>query len=210
MLQSSRWPCLLLVLVALLAGCSTQPVARTNVDRVLKAPSVPNAPYSNLVLVGVAPSREIAREMEQGVGEELSRRGVTVHSFVKESTATEASAEAVDALVRATEADGVLMITGRLAGADLTKRQGAVEGEARTIGGNLVNFFRYDYEEYTEPTYADVTLDITLVALLFDAASNERVHSVESSTTNGETAYQIITAQGKAIAERMKKDGMIR
>jgi hypothetical protein len=133
-----------------------------------------------------------------------------VHSFVRESSATEASADAVQALVRTTGADGVLMITGRLAGADITQRQETSTAEARNIGGNLVNFFRYDYEEYTEPTYSDVTLDITLVALLFDAASNERVHSVESSTTNGETAYQIITAQGKAIAERMHADGMIR
>jgi hypothetical protein len=210
MLQLARRRWLLIVLAALAAACSTQPVARTTIDRVLKAPAVPNAPYSNLVLVGIAPSREIARELEQGLGDELARDGVQVHSFVKESSAVEASADAVQALVRATGADGVLMITGRLSGTDLTERQGSVEGEARSIGGNLVNFFRYDYEEFTEPTYADITLNITLVALLFDAATNERVHSVESSTSNAETAYQIVTAQGKAIAERLKKDGMIR
>jgi hypothetical protein len=92
---------------------------------------------------------------------------------------------------------------------DLVGLGGGADVEARNIGGNLFNFFRYDYREFTEPTYTDVTVDVKLVSLLFDAASNERVHSVEVSTTEGETAYHVITSQSEAIVDRMKKDELI-
>jgi ribosomal protein S3 len=176
----------------------------------LLARELPNAPYSSIVLVGVAPSRELAREFEQGLSDELSERGVQVHSFVKESSAREATAEAVANLVNATGADAILMVSGRLAGAEIDKHEEIVDVEARNNGGNLLNFFRYDYREFSEPTYTDVTVDVKLVSLLFDAASNERVHSVEVSTTEGETAYHVITSQSEAIVDRMKKDELIR
>jgi nucleotide-binding universal stress UspA family protein len=200
---------LLLLLAGVAAACTTQSTARSTIDRVLLAPDLPNAPYSNIVLVGVAPSRELAREFEQGLSDELSERGVQVHSFVKESSAREATAEAVANLVNATGADAILMVTGRLAGAEIDEHEEIVDVEARNIGGNLLNFFRYDYREFTEPTYTDVTVDVKLVSLLFDAASNERVHSVEVSTTDGETEYHVITSQSEAIVDRMKKDELI-
>ncbi len=200
---------LLLLVLAGIAACTTQPSARTTVDRVLKARDIPNAPYSSIVLVGVAPSRELAREFEQGLSDELSERGVEVHSFVKESSAQEATAEAVAALVETTGADAILMVSGRLEGADIDRQDEVVDVEARAIGGNLFNFFRYDYKEFTEPTYTDITVDVSLVALLFDAPSNERVHSVEVSTTQGTTEYQVIMSQSAAIAARMEKDGLI-
>lgn len=210
MVKSAVARAALLLFALFLAACNSQPVARTTVDRVLKAPDVPNAPYSNLVLVGVAPSRDLARQLEQGLREVLRDRGVEVHSFVSESTAKEATPEAVKALVDTTGAGGVLMITGRPTGGDIEEHEEIVDVEARSIGGNLVNFFRYDYKEFTEPTYTDVTLDVVLVSLLFDAASNSRVHSVEAHTSDGESSYQIIMAQSKAIAARLAKDGMIR
>lgn len=201
--------CALLVLIALAAACTTKPVSRTTVDRVLKAPQVPNAPYSSIVVVGAAPSRDLARELEEGLRQELLKEEITVHTFVRDSSAKEATQEAVQALVRETGADGILMISGRLTGAEIEEEAEAVDMEARTIGGNLLNYFRYDYEEFAAPTYTELTLDVVLVSLLFDAASNERVHSVETRTTHGETSYQVVTNQAEAIVRRMKKDGLI-
>ena len=201
---------LLFLLAAVVAACTAQSTARSTVERVLLARDLPHAPYDNIVVVGVAPSRELARQFEQGLSDELSERGVEVHSFVKESTAREATAEAVANLVKATGADAILMVTGRLAGAEIDEHEEIVDVEARNIGGNLLNFFRYDYREFTEPTFTDVTVDVKLVSLLFDAGSNERLHSVEVSTTDGDTAYAVITSQSKAIAERMQQDELIR
>ncbi len=209
MVQADSARILLLLLAGMAAACTTQPSARTTVDRVLLARDIPNAPYSSIVLVGIAPTRELAREFEQGLSDELSRRGVEVHSFVKESSADEATADAVAALVESVGADAILMISGRLAGAEIDEHSAMVDVEARAIGGNLFNFFRYDYEEFTEPSYTDMTVDVTLVALLFDAAGNERVHSVEVSTTQGSTAYEVIMSQSAAIASRMEQDDLI-
>lgn len=209
MLKSSVGRCLLLLLVALTVACTSKPVSRTTVDRVLKAPEIPNAPYSHLLLVGVAPSRDLARELEEGLRQALLKEDVTVHTFVRDSSAKEATEDAVQALVRDTGADAILMISGRLAGAEIEEQAEAVDVEARTIGGNLLNYFRYDYEEFAAPTYTELTLDVVLVSLLFDAASNDRVHSVETRTTHGETSYQVVTNQAEAIVRRLRKDGLI-
>ncbi|MCH7981082.1 MAG: hypothetical protein IID59_06220, partial [Proteobacteria bacterium] len=80
-------------------------------------------------------------------------------------------------------------------------------------GGSLVGFFRSDYKEVKRPNQAegsDYTLDVSMVSDLYDVRSDKRVYSIESSTRNGETRYQIIMAQSKAIADRLKKDGLIR
>ena len=209
MRRSANGQVLFLGLAVLAAACNTQPVARTTVDKVLKAPDAPNAPYSTIVLVGVAPTRELARELEQGLSVHLSEQDVESHSFVKESSATAVSEEAVAELVVATGADAILMISGRLAGGDIEQRDEPIDVEARPIGDNLLNYFRYEYEEYAAPSYTDITLDVELVSNLYDAASNERVHSVETSTKDGETSYEIIMAQSDAIVARMKKDGLI-
>ena len=196
--------------LATLAACSTQPVSRTSIDRVLKAPDVPRAPYAEVVVVGVAPSRELSRELEEGLTRELSAAGIRAHSFVKASASTRPSREAVEELARSTDADAVIMLSGKLAGAQLERHSESPEMDAQPIGGGFVNYFRYDYKEYASPTWSDMHVDVSLVADLFDVASSERVYTIESSTTKGTSDYEILTAQSKAIVARMRKDRMIR
>ena len=196
--------------MAALAACESTPVATTSVDRVLMSPDIENAPYSNVLIVGAMPSRENDRLVEEGLTQELRARNIEAHSFVKESSAKRPSEEDVYALVKQTDADSVIVVTARFGGAELTKRDEQVDVQAEARGGSLLDFFRYDYKETTLPGYEDVTLNVVLVSDFYDALTRERIYSMESSTAHGQTSYEIVMAESKAIVARLRKDGLIK
>ena len=204
------------VLIALtMTACeSTGPSQTTSVDRVLRATEYVNAPYKKILVVAAVPSRETARNIEVGITGELNSANVEAHSFVRESSSTEASEEAIQDFINEHGIDAVIVVSANLTGAAV--RQPSVEQvDIQVIpqGGSLVGFFRSDYKEVKRPNQAegsDYTLDVSLVSDLYDVRSDKRVYSIESSTQNGETRYQIIIAQSKAIADRLKEDGLIR
>ena len=200
-----------LVSLLVLGACSSTPASRTTIDRVRAAPSMPNAPYANIVVVGITPSRDTSRDLEEGLTNELRAHKVTAHSFVKQSPAKSPTPEAIDELVAKTGATGILLISGRLAGAEFEEHTvQADDAGAEVIGGSLLNFFRYEYENLSRPTYTDITMDVVLVSDFYDVQSSKRVHTVDSATKNGTTSYEIIVAQSKHIIGRLKKDGVIR
>ena len=205
------FPAIALAALSLVA-CETQPVAKTSVDRVRKAPTVENAPYSNIVVVGIASTREGSRTVEVGITEALAKRKVEAHSFVRESDSTIASEEAVLGLVRETDADAVIVVSPKVVGAELSTRDEQTQLDARVRGaGGVLNFFRYDYtEEIKRGSYSDYTIDVVLVTDVYDVELSDRIYSVESSTAHGQTDYTLINAEARAIVERLRKDGLIR
>jgi rRNA maturation endonuclease Nob1 len=194
----------------LVAACQSTPQQTTTVDRVLIAPNIANAPYSRVLVVAAVPRRETARNIEQGFSEQLKSAKVEAHSFVRESSSTEPSDEAVSALVEAIGADGVIIVTARLAGTDIRKVDEKVEVDAETQGGNLFGYFRYNYKETAKPSYSEYTVDVILTSDFFDAESGERVYSMESSTQRGGSTYDIVMSEGKVLVGRLKQDGLIR
>ena len=200
------------VLAALLIGAceSSGPTQKTSVDRVLISRNISNAPYSKVLVIGAVPSRETARNIEYGLSQELRAAKVEAHSFVRESSSKGPSDEAVQALIAETGVDGVIIVSGKPAGAAGVERDEQVDFDAETRGGRLFNYFRYDYKHITRPSYADFTRDVVLVTDFYDAESGGRIYSVESSTAHGETSYSIIMAESKAIVRRLKQDGLIR
>ncbi len=76
------------IAVIVLAACQTAPPQTTEVTRVLMAPNIVSAPYRNVLVIGVMPSRETARNIEGAIGEELAKANVEAHSFVRESSST--------------------------------------------------------------------------------------------------------------------------
>lgn len=204
---------LLAVSAVLLAGCeSSGPTQTTEVSRVLKAPSIATAPFKNIVVVGAAPSRQTMRDLEEGFIRELRRRDVEAHSFVRESDAKEPSEAAIMALVEKVSADAVLVISGVVGDAALTRHSETVAADIQpqVRGQTLINFFRFDYKEIQRSSYADFTVNAMLVSDLYEAATKQRVYSVESNTMHGGTGFNIIIAEADAVVSRMRKDRLIR
>jgi hypothetical protein len=203
----------LLAAFVVVSGCeSTGPAQSTEVSRVLKARSIPSAPFSNIIVVGAAPSRETMRNIEEGFVRELRRHKIEAHSFVRESEAREPSEAAIIALVEKTSADAVLIVSGVLEGAELTSKSETVAADvqAQVRGQTLLNFFRYDYKEIQRSSYSDFTVNVDIVSDLYETSTRQRVYSVESNTAHGGTGYQIIVAEAEAVVARMRRDRIVR
>lgn len=192
------------------AACETSPAPETTVKRVLMAPDLPNAPYATIVIVGATPNRESDRMIEEGLRQELGKRRVQAFSFVRRSSATRPSEDAVRALVEETGADAVLVVSGRLDSVGIERHGERVDVEPQVRGGNLLDFFRYDYKEITSPAYEDVAIDVRFASDLYDVESGRRVYSVESATARGLTSYDVVMGEAGAIVRRLAKDGLIR
>lgn len=197
------------VAALVIVACESAPPQKTTVDRVLIAPTLDNAPYRNILVVGATPTRELDRMIEEGMILRLKERGVQTVSFVRSSPATRPSEEAVYDLVRDKDVDGVIVMTTRFVGGQVRKRDEQVDLERDVRGGTLLNYFRYDYKRDTRPSYADATLDVRIASDFYDAKTQKRVYAVESTTVHGKTSYDIVMSESRAIVSRMKRDGLI-
>jgi hypothetical protein len=199
-------------MAALLVGvaCQTSAPPETTVKRVLMAPDLPNAPYDTIVIVAATPDRESDRMIEEGLRQELGKRRVEAVSFVRRSSATQPSEDAVRALVGEIGADAVLVVSGRLDSVDIERHGERVDVEPQVRGGSLLDFFRYDYKEITSAAYDDVAIDVRFVSDLYDVDTERRVYSVESATARGLTSYDVVMGEAGAIVRRLAKDGLIR
>ncbi len=199
---------------SLTAACqSSGPSQTTTVDRVLGTTDMVNAPYTNILVVAAVGSRDSARNIELGITGELKAVNVEAHSFVRESSSTEPTEAAIQEFIANVGVNGVIVVSANLTGAALTQREEQVDIQVVTQGGSLLGFFRSDYKDVKRPIQAeaaDYTINVALVSELYDVDSDKRVYSIESSTTHGQTRYEIIMEQSKLIVSRLKADGMIR
>ena len=203
----------IILAATLLAACDTpgEPRQETTVDRVLMKPNLKNRPYKRVLIIGAVPSRENARRIEIAVDREMSDR-VETFRFVRDSDAMQPTEEAVFELIRKHDIDGVLVVTGNVEGVERvdTEERTEFRSDVQT-GGQLGSFFRTDYRETVARARGTVYLaNIKLVSDFYDVETRERVYSVQSSTRHGTYNEEIILAEGKAIARRLRRDGMVR
>ncbi len=208
-----RTTCAVLITLLIAACQSSGPTQTTSVNRVLRATDISNSPYTNILVVGAVPSRDTARNIELGITGELKAANVEAHSFVRESSSTEATEAAIQEFIDDAGIDAVIVVSANLTGAALTERSEQVDIQVVTQGGSLLGFFRSDYKDVTRPNQAetsDYTINVALVTDFYDVKSDKRVYTIETSTMHGQTRYQVIMAESKVIVGRLKADGLIR
>lgn len=208
-----RTTCAVLITLLIAACQSSGPTQTTSVNRVLRATDIANSPYTNILVVGAVPSRDTARNIELGITGELKAANVEAHSFVRESSSTEATEAAIQEFIDDVGIDAVIVVSANLTGAALTERSEQVDIQVVTQGGSLLGFFRSDYKDVTRPNQAetsDYTINVVLVTDFYDVKSDKRVYTIETSTMHGQTRYQVIMAESKVIVGRLKADGLIR
>lgn len=206
-----RVPALTLMLstAALVAACIT-PIAQTSVDRAAKAKSVPNAPYSKVMVVGIAHQGTRGREFEEQLVKELSNKRTYAFGYRRAASRADVKQEVVEELLQAQGADAVIVVAARLTSVSTEKLGERVDVEAQVRGGGLAGFFRYDYEELTKPPDSTMRMKLQFVTNVFDVKDDRRVYTVESSTGSAESTSEVIMSEAAEIAARLRKDKMVR
>jgi hypothetical protein len=198
-----------LVLTVMLAACVT-PIAQTSVDRAAKAKSVPNAPYSNVLVVGIAAQGTRGREFEEELVKVISNRNTQAFGYRRAASRADVKQDVVAELIQRKEADAVIVVAARFKSVIAEEQDERVDVESQVRGGGLVDFFRYDYQELTKPPDSTMRMELQFVTNLFDVEGDRRVYTLESTTGLAETSSEIILSQAVEIAKRLRKDRMLR
>lgn len=192
---------------SLICACSS---TATSIDRVARAAELPNAPYSNLLVIGVAPKAANSRRFEDALAAELTNDRTQARPNHREGSVESLSDTIVREAASSMGADAVLITSLKHVSSDVSVRSERIEVDRERKDENLIDFFRYDYKEYTTPASIDLSYNVVLVTDLYDVDSGKKVYFVESSTMDAETAFEIILAESTAIARRLREDGIVR
>lgn len=199
----------LLMTAAFVVACAGK-TSQTHVDRVARAKELPNAPYKRVLIVGTAVRAAAAREFEEILAKELTNDHTYAFGYHRAASRADVKEEVVRSLAELQDADAILVVTSRLVNAEreLTKERTDVQAEVK--GGGLVDFFRYDYKEYTTPPTAGYRLNIQVHSDMFDVATEQRIYTVESRTEFAQTTSEIVLAEARELAKRLRKDKLVR
>lgn len=197
------------ILAATLTACVT-PIAQTSVDRAARATSIPNAPYMNVMVVGIAAQGTRGREFEEELVKQLGSKNASAFGYRRAAQRADIKEEVVAELVRARQADGVIVVSARFRNVVADDKEERVDVESEVRGGGLVDFFRYDYQELTKPADTTMRMELQFVTNVFDVREDRRVYTLESTTGLAESSSEIILSQAGEIAKRLRKDRMVR
>ena len=199
----------ILVIAATVVACAGK-TSQTYVDRVARAKELPNAPYKRVLIVGTAARASSAREFEEVLAKELTNNHTYAFGYHRAASRADVKEDVVRSLAEMQDADAILVVTSRLVNAEREVRKERTDVQAEVKGGGLVDFFRYDYQEYTSPPSADYRVNVQVHTDMFDVASDERIYTVESRTEFAETTSEIILGEARELASRLRKDKLVR
>jgi hypothetical protein len=198
-----------LIIAATLVACAGK-TSQTYVDRVARAKELPNAPYSDILIVAIAERGATAREYEEALAAELTKMGVNAIGYHRAASRADVQEDVVRQIAEERGADAILFVTGSLVSAQREVTASRTDVQAQVKGGGLVDFFRYDYEEAKTPAKTDYRVNVQFKTDMFDVETEERIYTVESRTDFAETTSEIIVSEANELARRLRKDDMIR
>ncbi|MGI9203725.1 MAG: hypothetical protein ACR2Q3_06925, partial [Woeseiaceae bacterium] len=92
---------------------------------------------------------------------------------------------------------------------DAVKDSGSTSTTASTIGGNPVNFFRYNYEDFSEPGSISLAMAATLTTELFSAAEERIIWAIETSDSDAPNVGVLIDATAERIVRALVSDKLL-
>lgn len=201
---------ILMILVATFVVACVTPIAQTSVDRAAKAKSVPNAPYSKVMVVGILQQGTRGRELEEQLVKELSNKRTEAFGYRRAASRADVKQEVVQELLQARGADAVILVSATFTSLGTEELGERVDVQTQVRGSRLVDFFRYDYREYTKPPDSTMVMKLKFITDMFDVRDDERVYTLESTTGSAESSAEVIMSEAAEIAARLRKDKMVR
>ena len=202
----------LILTCALVSACagSTQMTATWH-DEAYKRRS-----FDRILVVGVTDDQFRRRGFESAVVDALAGKRTEAVSSIEIMDADTALSDAsVDAAGDQIQADAVLIT--RLTNTTVKAKQidSRVDVQAQAKGGNIVDFFRYDYKDVEDPGYLQAKISFVLSSNLYETAGGTLVYSIETVTSDKNTDYNtvvfdIIENTSVKIGQRLRRDGLAR
>lgn len=170
--------------------------------------------FDRILVVGVTDDQFRRRGFESAVVNALAGKRTEAVSSIEIMDADTALSDAsLDAAGDKIQADAVLIT--RLTNTTVTAKQidSRVDVQAQAKGGNIVDFFRYDYKDVEDPGYLQAKISFVLSSNLYETAGGRLVYSIETVTSDKNTDYNtvvfdIIENTSVKIGQRLRRDGL--
>ena len=182
----------------LLAACAT---SGTSVESASTA-----SEFRNFLVIVIAGDYDSRAQLERMIVSEVRKKGADgspYHSVVGGNNPV--VKEDVLAAVHSQGFDALLAIRGRITEVDLEVKRSRTETDAAPIGGKIVDMFRSEYTDYTNPETFKLNTQATLAVELYDANSEELVWSIEHQTKSESNLGLIIDATATAIVKQLDR-----
>jgi len=191
-----------------LLGCSTA----DRVVRLYENPDFVGGPFTNVLVVGVHEDADARRRFESSVAGSIREGDTNATPSLNFMRSTdEISRDSIVEIVEREDFDAVLVT--RLVDLDIQieRREGRSTAQAqRRDDLPLVDFFRYDYVEYQDPMTSTAVRTVVLVTDLYNVADESRVWSVESTSIQKDSVYDLVNGISDALVSALTRDNLIR
>jgi len=196
------------VIATLVASCSSGPRTVASAD----VPSYAGSGVRKILVVGVADNYESRTRFERKLASDLRYAGTQATAYyvltggdkpiIREAIEESAIEQGFDAVL-------ISRVTGRDSDAKMKSGPAAAKATRRDAD-DLLDLFRYDYEELNEPETLDINVNMTIRSELFSLPAGDTLWSVETSLSDVKTLSELIDATSTAVVERLQSDGLIR
>jgi hypothetical protein len=195
-------------LALLLCACAS---TGDRVVKVFEDRAALDSPYTRILVVGAHAETGTRRTFEDSVVRALAALGAEARSSLAVMDAAQnIDRESVVAAMREAGADAVLVTRVVDIETQSEIEQGQTQAElARRNDVPLADFFRYEYVESADAMTVTTVRTVILETDVYDAASEKKVWSVESTSFDKQTAYGVIDGVARAISAELERDGLI-
>jgi hypothetical protein len=192
----------------LVSGCGRS----TKVESGWEPALVGSGPYNNILIVGVTESSRQRRRFENTLAKKLERDGVNIwasNQVMPENE--ELNRDTVAAAVK--ERAAAIVIVTQLVNAEVSTKEVPERTEIKTNrkrGGSVIDFVRYDYDEYEESAYIEVRSTVSLLTDVYETDNGKLIYQMKTTAFDKETDFEILDEVTSAIVKRLRDDRVTR
>lgn len=190
----------------LLAACASS----TSVTTTYSDDAYANASFDNFLVIAVAGDYNSRAQFERTVVSGLRTEGASAEAYYSVVGGNKPiNSEAVLAAVRSGNFDAMLVTRVIDQQMNVDVDSGPAGGKSTNIGGNPLDFFRYEYEELNEPEKISFNATVVLRTELFATQDEKMIWSIESSSTDEVFGGLLIEKIAAAIVDRLAQSEFI-
>jgi len=191
----------------LVSGCTRA----TKVESGWEPSLVGSGPYNNILIVGVTESSRQRRRFENTLAKKLERDDVNIwasNQVMPEKE--ELNRDTVAAAVK--ERAATIVIVTQLVNAEVSTKEVPERTEIKTNRkrDSIIDFVRYDYDEYDESAYIEVRSTVTVLTDIYETENGKLIYQMKTTSFDKETDFEILDEMTSAIVKRLRADRVMR
>jgi hypothetical protein len=197
-------------LIAIAATLTGSCAPQTEVVKLYDDPAHGSKAYERLLVVAVSSDPDQQQAFEHEIVQGLQREDVgAIPGHTHFDTSNGLLQEEINRASATVDADGILITHVVSVDTDIEKVEGRANIESTCRGGDPVDFFLYDHKVIQEPDSVKVAHTVIVVTNLYDAASQDRVWTIQSTCFEKESMSAVLFDEAKAIVRQLRIDQLI-